>query len=232
VDINMGCPDKSIEKQGCGAGMIKAPQKAAAVVAAAKRARDDFSKDVNFAVTVKTRVGYNKEDIDNWITFLLSLDIDALTIHARTRKEMSKVPANWDYVKKVVDIRDALGKETAIFGNGDVQNIEDGYNKSEATGANGVMVGRALFGNPWFFKNIHDKTLGDYMATKNERVITLLDHVKLFEHYLSDVKSFAIMKKFFKTYLSGFDDAKPLRDELMAFETSTEVKERLQKEII
>lgn len=149
IDINMGCPDKTIEKQGAGAAMIKNPQSALVVIEAAKRAIKDSGKDI--PLSVKTRVGYNVVQIEEWIPLLLKSGIAALTVHARTRKDMSKVPAQWEYLRKVVALRDELAPETVILGNGDVTSLADGKERARISGVDGVMVGRALFGNPWFF---------------------------------------------------------------------------------
>ena len=149
VDINMGCPDRTIEKQGCGSAMIKTPDIAVKIIQAAKEGIREAGKDI--PVSVKTRVGYYKETIDEWIPVLLKENIAALTIHARTRKDLSKVPANWDYVTRAVTLRDRLAPDTVIIGNGDVVDIADGLEKVKQTGCDGIMIGRACFGNPWIF---------------------------------------------------------------------------------
>jgi nifR3 family TIM-barrel protein len=149
VDINMGCPDRTIEKQGCGSAMIKTPDKAIEIINAAKLGIKESGKDI--PLSVKTRVGYYKEDIDNWVALLLKQDLAALTIHARTRKDMSKVPANWDYVSRVIKLRNELAPNTIIIGNGDIVDMADGLEKVKQTGCDGVMIGRACFGNPWIF---------------------------------------------------------------------------------
>ncbi|MDP2157081.1 MAG: tRNA-dihydrouridine synthase family protein, partial [Nitrospirota bacterium] len=115
IDINMGCPDKSIEKQGCGAAMIKNPAKAKEIIRAAKKS--------GLPVSVKTRIGYNQESIDEWLPNLLEEPIAALTVHLRTRKEMSKVPAHWDLMPRVVALRDRLAPGVRIIGNGDVADL-------------------------------------------------------------------------------------------------------------
>ena len=157
VDINMGCPDRTIEKQGCGSAMIKTPDIAVQIIRAAKQGIAESGKDI--PVSVKTRVGYNQESIDTWIPVVLNEQIAALTIHARTRKDLSKVPANWDYVTRVVKLRDQLAPGTVIIGNGDVVDMADGLEKAKQTGCDGVMIGRACFGNPWIFSSSpHIKT--------------------------------------------------------------------------
>lgn len=145
IDINMGCPDKGIEKQGCGSAMIKNPTKAAAIIRAAKRGAP------NLPISVKTRLGYNKDELEEWLPLLIAESPAVITIHARTRKEMSKVPARWERVARAVEIRNALKSETLILGNGDALSLEDARQKASATGADGVMLGRAIFGNPWLF---------------------------------------------------------------------------------
>lgn len=152
IDINMGCPDRSVEKQGAGAAMMKDMKKAGEIIQAVKDGINESGKKVS--ISVKTRIGYNKNQIEEWIPFLLSENIDALTIHARTRKEMSDVPANWDHVKRVVEIRNKMKVKTKIIGNGDVKNIEEGRKLAEETGCDGIMIGRAIFGNPWLFANL------------------------------------------------------------------------------
>lgn len=208
VDINMGCPDKSIEKQGAGAAMIKNPENAYAVIEAAK-------KGFEGPVSVKTRVGYNKVDM-NWIEGLLKQNLAALTIHARTRKEMSDVPARWEHVKDTVILRDKISPKTKIIGNGDIKDREDAYKKIKESGADGAMIGRGLFGNPWFFSG--------KIPTIEGKLKVLVEHTKLFHDLLGDKKNFAIMKKHYKAYVQGFDGAKELRVKLMETNTVEEVE--------
>lgn len=239
VDINMGCPDRTIEKQGCGSAMIKTPDVAVTIIQAAKDGIREAGK--NIPISVKTRVGYYKETIDEWIPVLLKANIAALTIHARTRKDLSKVPANWDYVTRVVKLRDQLAPDTVIIGNGDVVDMADGLEKVHQTGCDGVMIGRACFGNPWIFnKNIQvvkrgnwrqnfllrllpntwaKKLMGDSRYTVSnisiqEKLRVMVEHSKLFCELLPH-KNFATMKKHYKAYCHGFPGAKELRMQLM-----------------
>jgi nifR3 family TIM-barrel protein len=215
IDINMGCPDKSIEKQGAGAAMIKNMKNAGEIIQAVKDGIVDAGKDI--PVSVKTRVGYNKVQIDEWIPFLLKQGIDALSIHARTRKEMSLVPARWEHVKEVVAIRDKMQVKTKIIGNGDVLSVEHGRRLAEETGCDGVMLGRAIFGNPWLFTGS--------IPTKEEKLNVMIKHTELFEELLGTYKNFAIMKKHYKAYVNGFDGAKELRVKLMECENATEIQQ-------
>ena len=221
IDINMGCPDKSIEKQGAGAAMIKNPALAREIIRAAKRGAP------NLPISVKTRVGFNKVELEEWLPELLAEDVAVITIHARTRKEMSKVPANWQHVKRAVEIRDEMKKETLIFGNGDVLDLEDAKVKAEVFGADGIMLGRAIFGNPWLFAT-NSRTPLEFET----KLKTLLEHTKLFEEKLGGIKNFAIMKKHFKAYVKDFPDAGELRENLMQTTNSKEVEEVIHSFII
>jgi nifR3 family TIM-barrel protein len=236
VDINMGCPDRSIEKQGCGSAMIKTPDVAREIIRAAKRGAR-MGEAGGIPVSVKTRIGYNKDEIDTWIPILLEERPAALTIHARTRKEMSKAPAQWERVARVVALRDKLAPEVKIIGNGDVLSMDDARHKVAQSGADGAMIGRALFGNPWFFSptkqlphrltalpthgvdreklvTYDDTMTGIEYVSLEERLAVMIEHTKLFVELLPH-KNFAVMKKHYKAYVNGFPGAALLRGELM-----------------
>jgi len=205
VDINMGCPDRSIEKQECGAAMIKNPEKAKKVIEAARTA--------GLPVSVKTRIGYNSEDIDGWIRFLLEQQLPVLTVHLRTRKEMSKVAAHWDLMPRIVALRDAIAPNTLIVGNGDVESLEDARQKAAETGCDGIMLGRAIFGNPWLFDRERDPA----SITPREKVEALLKLAQYFDA-LKPKKSFHILKKHVKAFVTGWSEAAALRAALMETE--------------
>lgn len=213
VDINMGCPDKSIEKQGAGAAHIKDPTRAQEVIAAAKRGAGALP------VSVKTRLGYNKDELEEWLPALLEARPAVVTLHARTRKEMSLVPARWERVARAVEIRNKYQGDTLIFGNGDLTDVADARQKVAESGADGAMLGRAIFGNPWLFSNTRHPMS---CITLEERLKVLVEHTKLFEELLPH-KSMAIMKKHYKAYVSGFDGAAELRGQLMNAGTSAEI---------
>jgi nifR3 family TIM-barrel protein len=213
IDLNMGCPSNTIERQGCGAAMIRDPQKARAVIRAAKRGAGDLP------VSVKTRLGYNKVEIETWVPEILAENPAVLTMHARTRKELSKVPAHWDLVKRVVEIRDDLQSDTLIIGNGDALSLDDAHIKVASSGADGVMLGRSIFGNPWLFHP--EKDLSN--VTIAERLRVMIEHTKLFEELLH-FKNFATMKKHYKAYVNGFEGAVQLRATLMEQNTAGEVE--------
>lgn len=259
IDINMGCPDRTIEKQGCGSAMIRTPDVAAEVIRAARQgiadavsAARDLGRDLSaIPLSVKTRVGYAREDIDGWIGFLLRQDLDALTVHARTRKDLSQVPAKWEYLSRIVRLRDALAPDTVVIGNGDVSDLSDGQDKARATGCDGVMIGRAIFGNPWIFNrdvsvarrgswrrgfllrllpaNLAKRLLGDSRYTVadiplREKLRVMVEHTRLFEELLGGTKNFAVMRKHYKAYAAGFSGAKELRIRLMETHGGDEVE--------
>lgn len=211
VDLNMGCPDRSIEKQGSGAAMIKTPEVARAVIRAAKAAS-------SLPVSVKTRVGYNKESLDEWLPVLLEEAPAAITVHLRTRKEMSLVPANWELMKKAVALRDQINPGVLLIGNGDVQSKEQGMRLATETGCDGVMIGRGMFGNPWVFagRKLEDTPL-------SEKLAALIELAHGFEK-LTPAKNFSILKKHTKAFVTGFAGAAELRAELMATETASELE--------
>ncbi|MDQ5883625.1 MAG: hypothetical protein QG654_539 [Patescibacteria group bacterium] len=212
IDINFGCPDKAIMKQGCGAGAIQNPDHSVKIIQAVKRGAGELP------VSVKTRLGFNKNEIDTWIPEILSAGVSALIIHGRTKKDMSKVPARWDDIKKVVDLVRESGLKTIVIGNGDVTSISDGEEKAKYSGVDGVMLGRAIFGNPWLF----DSSKKD--VSVKEKLEVMLEHTRTFVEYLGEYKNFNIMKKHYKAYVNNFHGAKELRIKLMESENYEEIE--------
>lgn len=205
VDINMGCPDKAINKQGAGAALIRNPSLAAELVYAAKEGVSSHHRPI--PVSVKTRIGWNRDELDTWLPILIETEPAAITIHARTRKEMSKVPARWDRVKTAAEM--AKGTGILIIGNGDVTDLADGRAKAAETGADGIMLGRATFGNPWIF-NERKKHV-----TVEEKLRALIEHSELFEQFYGSGRRFDVMRKHYRAYVNDFPGAKPLRARLM-----------------
>ncbi|MBI4065746.1 tRNA-dihydrouridine synthase family protein [Candidatus Kaiserbacteria bacterium] len=223
VDINMGCPDRAIEKQGAGAALVKNSALAQELILAAKKAVQELPKssyrtDLVVPVSVKTRVGYNEESLDEWLPALLSANPAAITLHLRTRKEMSLVPAGWELMKKAVEIRNKINPNVLLIGNGDVQDLEDARTKAVETGCDGIMLGRAMFGNPWVFagRKIEDTPLAEKLAA-------LVELAHNFEK-LSPPKNFAILKKHIKAFVAGFAGAADLRVRLMSAHSASELE--------
>ncbi|MEZ5199065.1 MAG: tRNA-dihydrouridine synthase [Bacteroidales bacterium] len=215
IDINMGCPVKKIVKQGGCSALIHQPELAKDII----RATQEVS---NIPVSVKTRIGINKVVTEEWISHLLETNPAVITIHGRIQKQQSEGLADWNEVKKAVRLRDQLSPETLIHGNGDVYSYEEGLKKVEDYHVDGVMIGRGIFQNPWFF----NKTLEE--KGPEERLQLLWKHASLFSKTWKNTKSFAIMKRFFKIYTSDFYGAANIRAKLMETNTLEEVKRELE----
>ncbi len=218
IDLNMGCPDRGIVKSGSGAGHITNPKLAVEVIESAMRGAPKIP------VTVKTRIGFNKDELETWLPKILKTKPAVVTVHARTKKEMSLVPANWDRVKRAVEIRNEIqndlpeGERTLIFGNGDVKNVEEAFARAKETSCDGVMIGRGIFGKPWLFENLA-KGKNHKEPKLEKKLKILIEHITLYDKFMSH-KNFNIMKKHFKAYVEGFDGAKDLRVKLMESESA------------
>ncbi len=247
LDLNFGCPDRSIEKQGAGAALMKNPKLAREIIRAAKRGacpeQGRGTKDI--PISVKTRLGYNKDELETWLPEILAEEPAVVTIHCRTRKEMSKVRARWERVKRAVEIRNELGSKTLIFGNGDLRDLADARAKVKEAGADGAMLGRAIFGNPWLFAEESARVTlknPDPRSNLKMRLQVMVEHTKLFEELFGSKpvqrtgrpnirkeanvlgKNFSIMKKHFKAYVSGWEGASELRAKLMQTNSAAEVE--------
>ncbi len=233
IDINMGCPAGKIVKHDSGAGLIRNPELAKEIIRETKRgARSTSSGQAGgLPVSVKTRIGYNKIITEEWISHLIEAGPDAIIIHGRTMKEMSKVPAHWDEIGKAAVLCKKAG--IPIIGNGDVMSYAEGVAKTEQYGLDGIMVGRGIFSNPWFFSAKGGSAFGGNPTTKTpeKRIELLKKHVELFTELWGNNKNFDTMKKFFKMYISGFDGAKELRTKLMSAKNPAQVEEILSKKI-
>ncbi len=215
VDINMGCPDKTIEKQGAGAGMIKHMEDAPAIIRAAKES--------GLPVSVKTRIGYNKEEMDVWLPILLQENIAALTVHLRTRKEMSLVPAHWELAPRVLALRNRYAPQTLLLGNGDVKTLAEARARVAQSGFDGVMLGRAIFGNPWAFTDRNPEEI-----TPQEK----LEALSILAGYFDEMrpkKSFHLLKKHFKAFVNGWPNAAELRNTLMNVNALEELRSVLNE---
>lgn len=239
IDLNTGCPDKNIMKSGSCAALFKTPSLAKEILLAMKEGAGDMP------VSVKIRIGDTKIDWENWVATLLEAKPAAISVHLRTRKEMSKVPAHWELMPQIVKfIHERTAAPTPsspdetsgpsprgrreenlrplIIGNGDVLTVEEGKQKIAASGCDGIMIGRGVFQNPWVF--------GPEATTEHsvqEKAALLLLHVKKYEQYFAGIKPFEPLKRFYKIYISGFDGAAELREELYTAKSSDEVKDIL-----
>lgn len=219
VDINMGCPDSTVIKNGAGSGLIKEPDKAAELIAAAKTS--------GLPISVKTRLGFNKLDtFREWIPFLLRQDIQVLTIHLRTRKEMSKVPAHFELIDEILQMRDEIAPDTLIQINGDIKDRAQGLEiAKEHPGLDGIMIGRGIFESPFAFEDTTtEHTLDDSLDLLRYQ----LDLHDEFEAEFGPT-NFQKLKRFFKIYVRGFSYASDLRVALMETKTTDEVRNILDE---
>jgi nifR3 family TIM-barrel protein len=210
LDINMGCPDRDVEKQGAGAALIKNPDLAKQIIRATKKGAG------NMPVSVKTRIGYEKEQIKEWIQVLLKEKIDVLTVHFRTRNEKYKPLAHWELASRIVKLRNRLSPGTLIIGNGDVKSLKEAHDLAKKTGLDGIMIGRGVLDNPWFFS--------EKSPLIKERLLAVINHAKALVK-LNKSGNFNNVKKYFKGYLSDFSGARSLRDSLMRVKSITELKD-------
>jgi len=218
IDINMGCPQKNIMKTGGGAALIDNPQLAEKII---RKTREGIqSAHSSIPLSVKTRIGNKRKNTEEWMRFLLSLGLDALTIHGRIAKDQSKRLADWTEIQKAVRIRDEEHLPTVIIGNGDVASYDQALRYSRIYGVDGVMVGRGIFQNINCF-NPNGSTLShDQLRT------LLVKHLELFEAtYGTKSHKYVMMKKFFKLYIRDFEGSVLLRERLMSAKTISEAQD-------
>jgi nifR3 family TIM-barrel protein len=211
IDINMGCPVKAVCNTGSGSSLINTPELAQEIIQAT------ISGANGLPVSVKTRIGYDKLQTEEWSTALLEARPAAITFHLRTKKELSQAPAHWEEMPKIVKL--AQGTGVLILGNGDITSLEQAERVSAETGCDGVMIGRAIFGNPWLFNR--QRRIED--ITMDELLETMLAHCHLYEEIFGDDKKFLVMRKHLMAYASGFPGAKELRMSLERVFTAADV---------
>ena len=245
IDINMGCPAKSAVKSG-GSALIRKPDVAIAAIKAAKTA--------GLPISVKTRLGYTHiDEWRDWLTRLLEQDIVNLTIHLRTKKEMSKVPAHFELIPDIIALRDEIAPHTLLPVNGDIANREHGLQLvHQFPGLDGIMIGRGVFQDPFCFRrgtplrsgleinssiSLHPlkTTRGVVLRSKAEHPadphFSLLHyHLDLFDQWQPQLgRPYETLKRFFKIYIRDFDGAKELRDQLMHTKSTSEAREIIKK---
>jgi tRNA-dihydrouridine synthase len=221
VDLNMGCPAKGEVKNGACSALILNRPLAAEIIKATQQGIADAGGTVPFSV--KTRVGFNEVDM-TWIAFLLSHNLDMLVVHGRTRKQMSKVPANWDLIGQARELRDKMGVKTLIIGNGDVKDRNHGLELAKKHGLDGIMIGRGVFHDPYVFAaNDLGGSPWDAIAPA-DRIVLYRRHVELFQNtWQHNERPVRTLNKFCKIYVNGFDGARELRDELMAADSTEQL---------
>ncbi|MEK7164140.1 MAG: tRNA-dihydrouridine synthase [Patescibacteria group bacterium] len=216
IDINMGCPQRTELKIGACAALINNHPLVSEIIDAVRRG-------TKLPLSIKTRIGIKNIQTEDWIGFLLTQKLDALTIHGRTVKEMSSVPAHWDEIKMAVEIRNEKLVDTVIIGNGDIKNVQEAGSRAQETGVDGVMIGRGVFENPWCFS-----AKGQVPSAK-QKIDLLKRHLELWQETWGDRKNFSVLKKYFKIYVRDFEGASELRAKLMNINSFEELKVFSQK---
>jgi tRNA-dihydrouridine synthase len=207
VDLNMGCPVKTVIKNGACAALINNRQLAGAIIDATREAAGE-----HFPVSVKTRVGFTTVDM-GWINFLLSKKIlNMLSIHGRTAKELSAVPANWDLIGQAAELRDSLSPSTLIVGNGDIISRQQAEDLAKKHRLDGVMIGRGIFHDPFIFS---ENSRWEKWS-KQQKLGLFAEHIELYKNtYTGNERRFEALRKFCKVYINGFDGASELRTKFM-----------------
>lgn len=202
IDINMGCSVRDVLSSGRGSALINDKVLAKEIIAAVKESSGDLP------VSVKTRIGYEKIDLENWIGFLLEQGLSMLTVHGRLAKEGYSTPARWNEIAKCVTLRNTVAPDTLILGNGDVKSIDQLEDYVKMYKVDGVMIGRYILNNPWIFS-------GREEILKEERIMILRKHMEIFKNYDQEENLFDSQKKYIKAYINNFEGAGDLRMELM-----------------
>jgi tRNA-dihydrouridine synthase len=214
IDINMGCPDKTIIKNGCCSALINNRDLAIEIIAAVKRGVNG-----RVPVSVKIRTGWNEVDF-TWPELILKQDIDMLSVHGRTTKEMSKVPARWEDIETIREIRDRVAPKTLIVGNGDVQNRVQGEEYAKKYKLDGIMIGRAVFTDPYIFSKKSPWAL----MSENDKLKLFKKHIELFrDTYKNRERNWQSLKRMAKIYVHAIDNASIFRDQFMRSETIDEM---------
>ncbi len=210
VDINMGCPDRHVVATGGGSGLIRTPELAKQIIRAAQEVE-------GITVSVKTRLGYTKADEWRaWLTNILEEHPAALTVHLRSKKEMSKVDAHYELIPEIVALKNELSPETKLIINGDIKSAADAQ-KFVEQGADGIMIGRGVFQNPFCFEKAPKE------HSKEELLDLMRYHLDLYEKY--SLYPYDPLKHFYKIYINNFPGASDLRAKLMMTKSIAEARE-------
>lgn len=212
IDLNMGCPVANVASKGKGSGLILRPETAAEIIQATKAG--------GLPVSIKTRLGYYEiDEWKDWLKHVFEQDIANLSIHLRTRKEMSKVDAHWELIEAVKNLRDEIAPDTLLTINGDIPDRQTGLELAEKYGIDGVMIGRGIFNNPFAFEK-------EPREHSSKELLDLLRlHLALFDKYAKDeTRLFKPLRRFFKIYVRDIRGASQLRHQLMSTNTTDDAR--------
>ena len=265
LDINMGCPSRNVASSGSGAALIRTPDLAHEIMRAARQGIADWVagqtlesvglKPARIAaiqrmnkqrqarplrrqtvpLSVKTRLGYDAVIVDRWIEHLLAECPAVISLHGRTLQQMYRGEADWRAIAQAAEV--VRGSGTFLLGNGDVQSLSDGMRRIRETGVDGVLVGRAVLGMPWFFRQKEaarlrvrqteeDQGIHLWEPTLETRFEILLDHAHRFEA-LCGRDQFRRMRKHLGWYCKGFPHAASLRAKMFRVSSVADVEQAL-----
>lgn len=273
VDINMGCPAKSVVHRGCGAALINTPDLAVDIIKAVQAAVQDWAESgINWSkwqllttgkakrllkefiessqqkgiyqrpvqrklvpVSVKTRIGFSMPVTEDWIGNLLGTGVELISVHGRTLKQMYTGSADWSEIAKAVQLRDKIAPDTVIFGNGDIKSAQSALELQQISKVDGLLIGRATYGNPWIFEEIKRAFAGDsttsFRPEKEDLFKVMLEHARYHEHF-KDPGEYPQMRKNLAWYISGWDGAARLRARLVVSKDSAEVEKVLAEYLL
>jgi len=218
IDINMGCPARAVESRRGGSALIKDPPRAREIIEATVAGAGSVP------VSIKTRIGYEVDEIETWLPWLMESKPAAITLHARTRRNDNDVPAKWDVIARAVSLAKELAPDVhsrpLIIGNGDVRSVADVQARAAETGCDGVMVGRGVIGNPWLFSD----DVGKHDLTLRQVLDVMVEHAELYIEIYGDNNGLDPMKKHFKAYTTGLNRPSGLRQKLMQVYTLAELE--------
>ena len=262
LDINMGCPSRNVASSGSGAGLIRTPDLAHAIMRAARQGivdwaaghtleaagikpsraatirrmnerRESSAQTIRTIIplSVKTRLGYDEVIVDRWVEHLLVEAPEAISIHGRTLQQMYRGEADWSAIARAADI--VRGSRTLLFGNGDVQSLQEVVRRVRETGVDGVLVGRAALGAPWFFRSKEDARHavwthatagpGPWHPSLAARFEILLEHARQFDAR-NGRNQFCRMRKHLGWYCKGFPRAAALRASMFRVSSMADVE--------
>lgn len=268
MDINMGCPAHKVEEQGSGAGLIRTPKVALSIMAQAKQAMEDFSQgrvsvdelEISQAtkdwvklhatgvkqkgvlpVSVKTRIGVDKVEVDEWMATLMEGKPANISLHGRTLRQLYQGSADWEAIGRATAVVHKLGGH--ILGNGDISNLEDAKAKIKQYGVDGVLIGRSAEGNPGIFNSqITNDKFSNEEPSMEQRLAWMIEHAKKFEEVFKPVyppsldelrkgtrqeQWFLPVRKHLAWYCKGFPQASEIRGKLVQANGCEEVEEIL-----
>lgn len=223
IDLNLGCPIKKIIKKGACSGMIGSSDKVRSIIDSIR------SGAPHLPISIKTRIGIDDYSLSDWISFLPTLDIDAVTLHLRTQKQLSIGPAHWEYMSEIVSTMKKINPNLIIIGNGDIYSVKHLDNLALENGMDGGMIGRAVFLNPFIFSS-NPERWQSFSGT--ERLKILIKHVDLYDQVYSNSQGsggWNRLKRFFKIYINDFAGAAEIRSELMKTNNTDDFKRLLKK---